>query len=191
MGLFVRPKFQQSPSRIKSHPVSSSSHMGDHLHTWKTYAQSRSRSSSLRYNTPYVKQGFTANLESSTSSTGTLLRLFAPCELNRFYSPLDRVWASLQANLPRSFEKIICSIKVTHLHCVGRQNVLQKAPGALVFTVLDNTSYMKHLEHGYLPQELNLYRSSLTGAYCASAATWGIEHHPHTIKFEAWLWCHS
>ena len=30
------------------------------------------------YYTPYVKQGSAANLESSTSSTGTLLCLFAP-----------------------------------------------------------------------------------------------------------------
>jgi len=42
---------------------------------------------------------------------------------------------------------------------------LNEAPGALLFSALDNTSYIKHLEHDYLPRELNLYKSSLRGAY--------------------------
>jgi len=47
--------------------------------------------------TPYVKQGSATNLESSTNSTGTLLRLFAFWELNRFYLPLNK-----ESSLPAS-----------------------------------------------------------------------------------------
>jgi len=98
----INPPLEQRVS-----PVSSSLHLKDHLHTWKTYAQSRSRSSSLRYST----------------------------RLTWSRAPLS----SLQVDLPNfSSEKIMCLIEVTSLHRVGRQHVLHEAPGALLFTVLDN-----------------------------------------------------
>jgi len=86
--------------------------------------------------TPYVKQSSVINLESSTSSTRILLCLFAPWELNRFYLPLkQRIQASLQVSTSHfSSEKIMCSIEVTPLHCVGWQHVLHKVPGVLFFT---------------------------------------------------------
>ena len=68
VGLFVRPKFQQSPSQTKCLPVSSSSHLEGicsiEIVILFTVLQ----------HTPYVKQGSTVNLESSTSSTKILLR---------------------------------------------------------------------------------------------------------------------
>ena len=85
----------------------------------------------------------------------------------------------------------MCSIEVTPLHCIGRQHVLHEAPGALVFVALDNISYIKHLEHGYLPRKLNLYRSSVIGAHCAFLCALGDRTLPtHTTKFGVWLWYH-
>jgi len=52
--------------------------------------------------------------------------LFTPRIEQIFLSPKQKV----RASLPHS-EKIMCSIEVTPLHCIGKQYVLHEAPGAL------------------------------------------------------------
>ena len=164
------------------------------IFTWKTCSM-EILFTAFQY-TPYVKH----NLHLITPLHRVCSHLF--CALGNWagLSPLkQRVWASLQVDLPHSSsEKIMCSIEVTHLHCVGRQHVLHASSLCwkttrltCLFTVLeDNTSYMKHyLEHDYLPRELNFYRSNLTGVPLRLPLRPGDRTSPtHTTKFGAWLW---
>jgi len=94
-----------------------------------------------------LEAGLLLSISSSTSSTGTLLHLFCAPENRTGFIPLkQRVHASMQADLPHSSHP--------------RRSYAQSR--SLLFTMLErNMSYMKHLEHGYLPRELNLYRSKL------------------------------
>ena len=152
VGLFIRPKFWTIPLRTKSLPVSSSSHLEDHLHTWKTYAPSRS--SSLRWISHVLREAqlvgyysfsMRAHLtwnrillpisRAQLALQGSLLRYFVPWESNKFYPPSDKESRPLCKSifLTPSSEKIIFSIEVTPHHCIE-----------------DNMPYMKHLEHGLL-----------------------------------------
>jgi len=120
--------------------------------------------------TSYVKQNFATNLESPTSFTWTFT---APWESNRLYSSSNKESGPLcnPIFLTPPSEKIIFSIEVTPLHYIG-----------------DNTSYMKHMEHDHLSQELNLYRSNLTGAHCTFRSALRESNITHTNDFvRSWL----
>jgi len=164
-GTICSTQIPTIPSRTKSLPVSSFSHLEDYLHIWKAYAQSRSRSSSLRYSTR-LTWGRAPLLISRAQLAlqGLYCAFFAPWELNRFLSPSNKEFGPLckpifltprlRKSCAQSRSLLFTALDdnksyIKHFEhssslCWTTQ-VLHKALGALLFTVLDNTSYMKHL----------------------------------------------
>ena len=151
-GTICLTQIFNNPPWIKSLPVSSSSHLEDICSieilftvlviTCLAWSTNCSLSSSLYLqDTSYVNQDSAANLKSPTSFTGTFYCAFLRSENWTGFIPLkQRVRASLQADLPHSSsEKIMCSIEVTPLHCLGKQHVLHETPGSLLFTALETT----------------------------------------------------
>ena len=107
MGLFFRPKFQQFPCRTKSLPERPSSRLKDIcsivIEILLTALQC----------TPYIKQGFAANLEYSTTSTGTLFDFFCVLRIEQVLSPSQIKILSLPAS--RSFSFLIREDHVLNL----------------------------------------------------------------------------